>query len=43
MIYALETELASWAFNVLIVAGAVIIVLVFIILLLLVIDTWRNL
>lgn len=43
MIYALETELAPWAMNALIVIWGVIMVIAFIILLLLLIKTWRNL
>ena len=42
MIYALETELAPWAMNTLIVIWGVIMVIAFIILLLLVIHIWRN-
>ena len=43
MIYALETELASWALNALIVIWGVIMVIAFVILLLLVIHIWRGL
>jgi hypothetical protein len=43
MIYALETELAPWALNALIVIWGVIMAIAFIILLLLVIHIWRDL
>lgn len=43
MIYALETELAPWALNALIVIWGVIMIIAMIILLITVIDTWRNL
>ncbi len=42
MIYALETELAPWALNALMIAWAVIMVISFIILLLLVIGIWKD-
>lgn len=43
MIYALETELATWVLNALIVIWGVIMVIGFVTLLLLVIHIWRNL
>ena len=43
MIYALETELAPWALNALIVIWAVIMLIAFIILLFVLIHVWRKL